>query len=114
MSQQERMTEAPTKLLSVLSEERGGPWEAGPELTEKNLTDWLGEQEDRVDELKERIERKQGELARLAEVKEADVVPDQALPHLETAFRFNQGQDISQIEERRPLGGNHNGAGESL
>ena len=106
------MTEATTKLFLVLSEERGGPWEAGPELTKKNLTDWLGEQEDRVDELKERIERKQGELARLAEVKEADVVPDQALTHLETAFRFNQGQDISQIEERRPLGRLHNGEGE--
>ena len=43
---------------------------------------------------------------------EADRAPDQALPHVETAVRFNQGQDLSQIEERHPLGGFHNGAGE--
>ena len=40
------------------------------------------------------------------------LAPDQALPHVETAVRFNQGQDLSQIEERHPLGGFHNGAGE--
>ena len=43
---------------------------------------------------------------------EADRAPDQALPHVETSVRFNQGQDLSQIEERHPLGGFHNGAGE--
>ena len=59
--------------------------------------------------MKERIERKQGELDRLTEVAEADLVPDQAPPHLDTTVRFNQGQDISQIEERRPLGEFHNG-----
>ena len=33
---------------------------------------------------------------------------------METTVRFNQGQDISQIEERRPLGEFHNGEGEGL
>ena len=103
-AQQAKMMEATTKLLAVVSEVGGGPWEASPGLTEGALTDWMGEQEDRVDELKERVERKQGELARLAEVAEADLVPDQTLPHLETDFRFNQGQDISQVGERHPLG----------
>ena len=89
-SQQERMTEATTKLLAVLSEVRGGPWEAGPELTEMALTDWLGEQEDRVDELKERLDRKQRELVRLEEVEEEDRVPTIAPPNLNAAFRFSQ------------------------
>ena len=88
MSQQERMTEATTKLLSVLSEVRGGPWEAGPELTEKALMDWLGEQEDRVDNLKERLDRKQSELVRLEEVEEEDWVPAIAPPELNAPFRF--------------------------
>ena len=64
--------------------------------------------------MEERIERKQWELARLVEVAEAGLVPDQALPHLETTVRFNQGQDISQIEERRPLGEFHNEEGKGL
>ena len=45
---------------------------------------------------------------------EADRAPNKALPHVETAVRFNQGKDLSQIEERHPLGGLHNGAGEIL
>ena len=73
VAQQAKMMEATTKLLSVVSEVGGGPWETSPGLTEGPLTVWMGEQEDRVDELKERIERKQGELARLAEVEEADL-----------------------------------------
>ena len=101
--QQVKMTEATTKLLAVVSEVGGGPWEVSPGLTEGALTVWMGEQEDRNDELKERLERKQGELARLAKVAEADLVSDQALPHLETAFRFIQGQDISQIERLQRL-----------
>ena len=91
-AQQANMMEATTKLLAVVSEVGGGPWDASPGLTEGTLTVWMGEQEDRVDDLKERIERKQGELARLTEVAEADLVPDQAPPHLDTTIRFNQGQ----------------------
>ena len=71
--QQEKMMEATTRLLSVVSEVGGGPWEASPGLTERALTEWMGEQEDRVDELRERLKQKQGELARLAEVEEADL-----------------------------------------
>ena len=91
MSQQERMTEATTGLLAVVSEVGGGPWEACPGLTEKALTDWLGEQEDRVEELKDRIDRKQRELARLEELEEEDLVPTTASPNLDAAFRFSQG-----------------------
>ena len=103
--QQEKMMEATTRLLSVVSEVGGGPWEASPGLTERALTEWMGEQEDRVDELKERIERKQGELARLEEVEEEGPIPDKALPNFDAAFRFNSDRDISSIEERRLSGG---------
>ena len=121
-AQQAKMMEATTKLLAVVSEVGGGPWEASPGLTEGILTVWMGEQEDRVDDLKERIDRKQGEMARLVEVAEADLlgpvgaelVPGQALPHFETSVRFNQGQDLSQVGERHPLGRLHNGEGERL
>ena len=91
--QQEKMMEATTRLLSVVSKVGGGPWEASPGLTEKALTDWLGEQEDRVEELKERLERKQRELVRLAEVEEEDLVPAKAHPNLDAALRFNPGPD---------------------
>ena len=54
-AQQERMTEATTKLLTVVSEAGGGPWGPGSGLTEKDLTEWLGVQEDRIDELKKKL-----------------------------------------------------------
>ena len=87
ISQQERMTEATTGLLAVVSEVGGGPWEACPGLTEKALTDWMEEQEYWVDELKERLDRKQRELVRLEEVEEEDLVPAIAPPDLDAAFR---------------------------
>ena len=65
-AQQEKMLEATIGLIAAVSEVGGGPWEASPGLTERALTNWMGEQEDRVEELKERIERKQRELIRLA------------------------------------------------
>ena len=75
-----------------------------------------------MDDLKEKIDRKQGEMARLVEVAEADhlgpvgadLVPGQALPHFETSVRCNQGHDISQVGERHPVGRLHNGEGERL
>ena len=45
---------------------------------ERALINWLGQQEDRVEELMERLERKQRELTRLAEVEEEDLVPAKA------------------------------------
>ena len=115
MAQQEKMTEATTRLLAVVCEVGGGPWEECPGLTERALTVWMGEQEDRVDGLKERIEQKQRELVRLAEVEEEDLIPDKAQPNLDAAFPFNPGQDnISQIEERRLSEGFQNGEGERL
>ena len=41
--------------------------------------------------MKDRINRKQGELVRLEEVEEADRVPTIAPPNLDAAFRFSQG-----------------------
>ena len=38
---------AATKLLAVVSEVGGGPWDARPGLTEELLTVWFGKQEDR-------------------------------------------------------------------
>ena len=45
-AQQEKMTNATTKLLAVVSEVEGGPWDSSPGLTKRLLTDWLGVQED--------------------------------------------------------------------
>ena len=68
-----------------------------------------------MEELKERIERKQGELVRLAEVEEEDLVPAKGHPNLDTAIRFNPGLDnISQIEERRLSEGFQREEGEML
>ena len=50
----------------------------------------------------ERLERKQRELTRLAEVEEEDQIPFKAQYNRGSAPRFNPGPDrISQIEERR-------------
>ena len=58
----------------------------------------MDQQEDRVEELMERLERKQRELTRLEEVEEEDLVPAKAQPSLEAATSFNPGQDnIGQI-----------------
>ena len=53
-AQQEKMMDATTKLLAVVSEVGGGPWDSSPGLTER-----LGEQEDRGDALKGKVDRKQ-------------------------------------------------------
>ena len=74
-AQEERMTEATTKLLAAVSEAGGGPWGADSGLTEKDLIAWLGVQEDRVDDLKEKLIRRKRELVRLEEVEEDNQVP---------------------------------------
>ena len=58
-AQQEKMTDATRKLFAVVSEVGGGPWDSSPGLTERQLTNWLGVQEDRGDALKGRVDRKQ-------------------------------------------------------
>ena len=107
-AQQAKMMDATTKLLTVVSEVGGGPWDASPGLTEGLLTVWLGEQEDRGDDLREKVDRKQEELARLAEVEEADFLDPvgadrgagQAFPQLDPSGRLNQGQDIREQASR--------------
>ena len=93
MSQQDKMTGATAVLLAAVQGSGREPWVAGLGPTEKALTDWLAEQEDRVEELKDRLERKQRELVRLEEVEEKDLVPAKAPPNLDAAFRFNPDQD---------------------
>ena len=66
------MTDATMKLLTVVSEVGGEPWDASPGLTEGLLPVWLGEKEDLGDDLREKVDRKPEELARLAEVAEAN------------------------------------------
>ena len=87
------MTGATAVLLVAVQGSGREPWVAGLGTTEKALTDWLAEQEDRVEELKDRLERKQRELVRLEEVEEEDLVPAKAPPNLDAAFRFNPDQD---------------------
>ena len=72
MSQQAQMVEATLWLVATVSEVEGGTWEASPGLTERALTRWMDQQEDWVEELMERLERKQRELTMLAEVEEED------------------------------------------
>ena len=57
-------------LIAAVSEVEGGTWEESPELTEKALTRWMDREEEWVEELMERLERKQRELTRLEEVEE--------------------------------------------
>ena len=98
--QQAKMTIATMKLLSVVSEVGGGTWIDSPGITEHLLTVWLGVQEDRGDGLRDTVIRKQEELARLAEVAEADFLgplgadrgAGQAPHHFDLSVRSNQGQ----------------------
>ena len=60
-AQQTKMTDATTKLLSVVSEAGGGPWSDSPGVTEDLLSEWLGVQEDWGDGLRDAVIRKQEE-----------------------------------------------------
>ena len=75
VDRQDKLDEAFGKLVGAVSEAGGGPWEGRLDLTEEALTDWMCEQDDGVEELMERIARKQSELVRLAEVEEEDETP---------------------------------------
>ena len=93
-------TDATTKLLSVVSEEGGGPWSESPGLTEDLLSELLEVQEDRGDRLRDKMIRKQEELARMEEGGEDDFLGpvrtgqsmDQAPLHFDPSDRSNQGQ----------------------
>ena len=75
MDRHDKLTEAIVGLLAAVSSAGGGPWEGRLDLTEEALTDWMCDQDDRAEELKGRIERKQRELVRLAEVEEEEETP---------------------------------------
>ena len=107
-AQQSRMTDATTKLLSVVSEAGGGPWVNGPGLTEYSLSKWLGVQEDRGDSLRDIVIRKQEVLARLVEVEEDDSLDSlgvdqgagQAHHPFELSVSVNQSQDTREQASR--------------
>ena len=67
-AQEEKMAETTIKLLAAVTEAGGGPWGADAGLTEPVMIVWLGVQQDRVKELKEKLNRREREIARLAEV----------------------------------------------
>ena len=92
MSQQAQLERAVLRLLTVVTEEGGPQWEDSPELTERALVDWLSQQEDRAEELRERLERKQRELVRAAEVEGDEWSPDKD--------QFNRGLSSSLPPER--------------
>ena len=73
-SQQAQTGEATLRLVAAVSEVEEGTWEESPGLTEK-ITKWMDQQEDRMEELVERLERKQKELTRLAKVEKEDWAP---------------------------------------
>ena len=75
MSQQAQIMEATLWLVAAVSGVEGETWEASPGLTERALTIWLGQQEDRVEELMKRLEQKQRELTRLAKIEEEGQIP---------------------------------------
>ena len=72
---QEKLDKAFGKLVGAMSEAGGGPWEGRLDLTGEALIDWMCEQDDGIEELKERITRKQRELVRMTEVEEEDETP---------------------------------------
>ena len=72
---QEKLDKAFGKLVGAMSEAGGGPWEGRLDLTEEALIDWMGEQDNGIEELKEWFARKQSELVRLTEVEEEDETP---------------------------------------
>ena len=76
MSQKAQLEKVLLRIIAVVTEEGGAQWEDSPELTERALVDWLGQQEDRAEELRERLERKQRELVRAAEVEGDEWSPD--------------------------------------
>ena len=57
-AQQTKMTEATTKLLSVVSETEGEPWTDSPGLTDDLMSQWLRVQEDQGEGLRDKVVRK--------------------------------------------------------
>ena len=96
-AQQTKMTDATTKLLSVVSEAGGGPWSDSPGVTEDLLSEWLGVQEDWGDGLRDMVIRKQEELAMMEEMGEENFrnpgqTTGQSPLYFNPSGRFSQGQ----------------------
>ena len=55
---QDKLSRATAALIVAVKEAGGGQWDAEPGLTEEALRGWLGEQEDRIEDPKERLDLK--------------------------------------------------------
>ena len=99
----------------MVTEEGGAQWEDSPELTESALVDLLGQQEERAEELRERLERKQRELTRVAEVEKDERSPaeDQSNQGLSPSLH-PAPESFDRIEERWLVEGFPKGERESL
>ena len=92
-----------------------GQWEDSPRLTESALVDWLGQQEDRVEELMDRLEWKQREITRVAEVEGDERNPSEDQSNQGSPPSLHLGPEVSdQMEEGWLVGGFPKGERESL
>ena len=80
-----QLNEAIAELFAAVSAAEGGPWEGTPDLTEEALKDWMCDQDDGAEELKERITRKQRDMVRLAEEEEEEETPPRSQGSATTA-----------------------------
>ena len=62
---QDRLTGATAALIVAVREAGEGPWEAGSGQREEALLGWLEKQVDQMEDLKESLDQKRRELARL-------------------------------------------------
>ena len=74
MDRQDKLSGASAALIGAVKGAGGGSWEARPELTEEALMGWNRDQEDRIEDLTERLDQKQRVLTRLAKEDEEDEV----------------------------------------
>ena len=59
---QHKLDKACAHLQAEVAAAGGGPWEGRLDLTQEAMNEWMGDQDDRIYELKERVARKQRDL----------------------------------------------------
>ena len=97
------MTEATTKLLSGVSEAGGGPWGTVKELTEPDLLAWLGVQQDRVEELKEKLYQRGREIARQSLRRTSRTQPKIVLRWTPISADLRYPSELSNLDLRNPI-----------
>ena len=76
---QDKLDKAIAHLQAEVAAAGGGPWEGRLDLMEEVLTEWTCDQDNRIEELKKRVARKQRELVGLAEGEEEEETPPRSL-----------------------------------